>query len=247
MIQLQDIRKSFGGQTVLKSVSVAIPEGQVTALIGPSGSGKSTLLRCVNLLETPDEGALTIGTETMRFQAGHHPDRSAVQRIRQQTGMVFQNFQLFPHQTAIQNIMEGLLTVKRWPRERAHARACELLDKVGLLDKADAWPASLSGGQQQRIAIARALAPEPRVLLCDEPTSALDPGLAAEVVAVLGDLAQEGMTMLMATHDLRLAAQIARQTVFLEDGAIVESGPSQDLFQRPQDPRTQRFVVTLQG
>ncbi|WP_323018130.1 amino acid ABC transporter ATP-binding protein [Castellaniella sp.] len=247
MIQLQDIRKSFGGHDVLKAVSVAIPEGQVTALIGPSGSGKSTLLRCVNLLETPDEGALTIGTETIRFQAGRHPDRPTVQRIRQQTGMVFQNFQLFPHQTAIQNIMEGLVTVKRWPRERAQARACELLDKVGLRDKADAWPASLSGGQQQRIAIARALAPEPRVLLCDEPTSALDPGLAAEVVAVLGDLAQEGMTMLMATHDLRLAAQIARQTVFLEDGVIVESGPSQALFQHPQDPRTQRFVVTLQG
>ena len=247
MIQLQDIRKSFGGHDVLKAVSVAIPEGQVTALIGPSGSGKSTLLRCVNLLETPDEGALTIGTETIRFQAGRHPDRPTVQRIRQQTGMVFQNFQLFPHQTAIQNIMEGLVTVKRWPRERAHARACELLDKVGLRDKADAWPASLSGGQQQRIAIARALAPEPRVLLCDEPTSALDPGLAAEVVAVLGDLAQEGMTMLMATHDLRLAAQIARQTVFLEDGVIVESGPSHALFQHPQDPRTQRFVVTLQG
>ncbi|MGB6241720.1 MAG: amino acid ABC transporter ATP-binding protein [Castellaniella sp.] len=247
MIQLQDIRKSFGGHEVLKTVSVAIPEGQVTALIGPSGSGKSTLLRCVNLLETPDSGTLSIGTETIQFQTGHHPNRAAVQRIRQQTGMVFQNFQLFPHQTAIQNVMEGLITVKRWARDRAQARACELLDKVGLRDKADAWPASLSGGQQQRIAIARALAPEPRVLLCDEPTSALDPGLAAEVVAVLGDLAQEGMTMLMATHDLRLAAQIASQTVFLEDGSIVESGPSQDLFQHPKDPRTQRFVITLQG
>jgi len=144
-------------------------------------------------------------------------------------------------------VMEGLITVKRWSRDRAYARACELLTKVGLRDKADAWPASLSGGQQQRVAIARALAPEPRVLLCDEPTSALDPGLAAEVVAVLGALAHEGMTMLMATHDLRLAAQIARQTVFLEDGAVVESGPSQDLFQHPKDPRTQRFVVTLQG
>ncbi|WP_298018935.1 amino acid ABC transporter ATP-binding protein [uncultured Castellaniella sp.] len=247
MIQLQGIRKSFGGHEVLKTVSVAIPEGQVTALIGPSGSGKSTLLRCVNLLETPDEGALAIGAETIRFQPGQHPDRPAVQRIRQQTGMVFQNFQLFPHQTAIQNVMEGLITVKRWSRDRAYARACELLTKVGLRDKADAWPASLSGGQQQRVAIARALAPEPRVLLCDEPTSALDPGLAAEVVAVLGALAHEGMTMLMATHDLRLAAQIARQTVFLEDGAVVESGPSQDLFQHPKDPRTQRFVVTLQG
>ncbi|MER1940293.1 amino acid ABC transporter ATP-binding protein [Castellaniella sp. FW104-16D08] len=247
MIQMQGIRKSFGGHKVLKGVSVTIDEGQVTALIGPSGSGKSTLLRCVNLLETPDEGTVTIGTESIEFQAGRHPNRPAVQRIRQQTGMVFQNFQLFPHQTAIQNVMEGLITVKHWPREKAYTRACELLNKVGLRDKADAWPASLSGGQQQRVAIARALAPEPRVLLCDEPTSALDPSLAAEVVAVLGDLAEEGMTMLMATHDLRLAAQIARQTMFLEDGTIVESGPSRELFKHPQDPRTQRFVITLQG
>lgn len=247
MIRLQDIRKHFGSHEVLKSVSVIIPEGQVTALIGPSGSGKSTLLRCVNLLETPDAGELSIGTETIRFQPGHHPARQAVQRIRQQTGMVFQNFQLFPHQTAVQNVMEGLVTVRRWPRDRAHARACELLDKVGLRDKADAWPASLSGGQQQRVAIARALAPEPRVLLCDEPTSALDPGLAAEVVSVLSNLAAEGMTMLMATHDLRLASQVARETVFLEDGTIVESGPSQALFQNPRDARTRRFVATLTG
>jgi len=245
MIQLSGIRKSFGGHEVLKSVSVTIPEGQVTALIGPSGSGKSTLLRCVNLLETPDAGTLSIGSETLDFQPGRHPERQAVQRIRQQTGMVFQNFQLFPHQTAVQNVMEGLVTVKRWSRERAHARACELLVKVGLREKADAWPSSLSGGQQQRVAIARALAPEPRVLLCDEPTSALDPGLAAEVVAVLANLASEGMTMLMATHDLRLASQIARQTVFLEDGALVESGPSQSLFQNPRDERTRRFVATL--
>lgn len=245
MIRLQDIQKSFDQHHVLKQVSVEIKEGQVTALIGPSGSGKSTLLRCVNLLETPDEGLLSIGTESLRFQTDRRPDRHAVQRIRQQTGMVFQNFQLFPHQTAIQNVMEGLLTVKRWPRERAYARACELLDKVGLRDKADAWPSSLSGGQQQRVAIARALAPEPQVLLCDEPTSALDPGLASEVVAVLADLADEGMTMLMATHDLRLAAQIASQTVFLENGVVVESGESGALFQSPQDPRTQHFVATL--
>ncbi len=247
MIRLEGICKAFGAQEVLRSINVTIPEGQVTALIGPSGSGKSTLLRCVNLLEIPDSGTLSLGQETLHFVPGDRPARQAVQRIRQQTGMVFQNFQLFPHQTAVQNIMEGLITVKRWSRERAHARACELLRKVGLSDKADAWPASLSGGQQQRVAIARALAPEPVVLLCDEPTSALDPGLAAEVVAVLSDLATEGMTMLMATHDLRLAAQIARQTVFLEDGEIIESGPSQALFQHPQDPRTRRFVVTLTG
>ncbi len=247
MIELHGIRKSFAGHEVLHGVDVLVPEGQVTALIGPSGSGKSTLLRCVNLLDVPDAGRLTLGDAALAFQPGRHPARPAVQRIRQQTGMVFQNFQLFPHQTAVQNVMEGLVTVKGWSRERAHARALGLLDKVGLREKADAWPSSLSGGQQQRVAIARALAPEPRVLLCDEPTSALDPGLAAEVVAVLDDLAAEGMTMLMATHDLRLAAQIARQTVFLQDGLVVESGPSADLFRNPQDPRTQRFVATLRA
>lgn len=245
MIALQDIRKTFAGHEVLHAVSVRIEPRQVTALIGPSGSGKSTLLRCVNLLEIPDSGSLTLGAETIRFTPGARPGHDAVQRIRLQTGMVFQNFQLFAHQSAVQNVMEGLVTVKRWDRERARARALELLDKVGLGDKADAWPANLSGGQQQRVAIARALAPEPAVLLCDEPTSALDPGLAAEVVAVLGDLAREGMTMLMATHDLRLAAQVASHTVFLQDGAVVEAGRSQAIFEQARDPRTRAFVRTL--
>ena len=245
MIALQGICKSFAGHQVLRSVGVDIAQGQVTALIGPSGSGKSTLLRCVNLLEMPDAGSLTIGSETVRFSPGVRLGRAAVQGIRQQTGMVFQNFQLFAHQTAVQNVMEGLLTVKRWDKARAHDRALQLLDKVGLRAKADAWPASLSGGQQQRVAIARALAPEPAVLLADEPTSALDPGLAAEVVAVLSELAREGMTMLMATHDLRLAAQVASHTVFLLDGAVVEAGASKAVFEQAQDPRTRDFVKTL--
>ena len=230
---------------MLRAVSVDIAPGQVTALIGPSGSGKSTLLRCVNLLEQPDAGSLTIGAQTVRFSPGVRLPHAAVQGFRQQTGMVFQNFQLFAHQTALQNVMEGLLTVKRWEPARARDRALQLLDKVGLRAKADAWPASLSGGQQQRVAIARALAPEPAVLLCDEPTSALDPGLAAEVVAVLSELAREGMTMLMATHDLRLAAQVASHTVFLLDGAVVEAGPSKAIFEAAQDPRTRQFVTTL--
>ena len=245
MIALQGICKSFAGHQVLRSVGVDIAQGQVTALIGPSGSGKSTLLRCVNLLEMPDSGRLMVGAETLQLKPGQRPGQAAVQRIRRQTGMVFQNFQLFPHQSVVQNVMEGLVTVKRWQRARAHQRACELLDKVGLRDKADVWPASLSGGQQQRVAIARALAPEPAVLLCDEPTSALDPGLAAEVVAVLATLAAEGMTMLMATHDLRLAAQVATRTVFLQDGVVVEAGPSAQIFGDAQDPRTRQFVSML--
>ena len=245
MIALHDIRKTFAGHEVLRAVSVEIAAQQVTALIGPSGSGKSTLLRCVNLLEVPDAGRLTLGAHSIDFAPGRRLSHEAVQRIRLQTGMVFQSFQLFAHQSALQNVMEGLVTVKRWERERARARALALLDKVGLKDKADAWPANLSGGQQQRVAIARALALEPAVLLCGEPTSALDPGLAAEVVAVLGELAREGMTMLMATHDLRLAAQVASHTVFLQDGAVVEAGPSQAIFEDAQDARTREFVKTL--
>lgn len=244
MIRLQDISKHFGALHVLRSVSVDIPEGSVTALIGPSGSGKSTLLRCVNLLEIPESGTLSLGEETMVFH-GTAPPIAAILRIRRQTGMVFQNFQLFPHRTVVENVMEGLVTVLRWPRERARTRAMELLDKVNMAEKADAWPATLSGGQQQRVAIARALAPSPRVLLCDEPTSALDPSLAGEVVQVLRMLAAEGMTMLMATHDLRLAASIAQQVIFLEDGEIVEAGTPRAVFTRPEQPRTQRFVTTL--
>jgi len=245
MIALQDIRKAFACNEVLHAVSVQIAPGQVTALIGPSGSGKSTLLRCVNLLEIPDAGRLTLGQEEIRFTPGTRPSHEAVQRVRLQTGMVFQNFPLFAHQSAVQNVMEGLVTVKHWDKARAHARALALLEKVGLKDKADAWPANLSGGQQQRVAIARALAPEPAVLLCDEPTSALDPGLAAEVVAVLSDLAREGMTMLMAPHALRLAAQVASHTVFLQDGAVVEAGDSQAIFKNARDERTRAFVKTL--
>ncbi|MDI7065799.1 ATP-binding cassette domain-containing protein, partial [Klebsiella pneumoniae] len=157
----------------------------------------------------------------------------------------FQNFQLFPHLTVRQNVMEGLLTVLKWDKERARVRADELLEKVGIAHKADAWPSTLSGGQQQRVAIARALAPSPEVLLCDEPTSALDPGLAAEVVDVLKQLATEGMTMLMATHDLRLAATIARDVVFLNNGVVVEAGPSRDIFMQPRERETERFVSTL--
>ncbi|MCG2598797.1 MAG: amino acid ABC transporter ATP-binding protein [Achromobacter sp.] len=245
MIRLEQIEKSFGGNLVLKQVDVAIAEGSVTALIGPSGSGKSTLLRCVNLLEVPDRGTLEIGPERVEFEPGEKLSRDQVQRVRMQTGMVFQNFQLFPHQTVIGNVMEGLVTVQKWPADRARARAEELLRKVNMLDKAEAWPANLSGGQQQRVAIARALAPAPRVLLCDEPTSALDPGLAAEVVDVLRQLAAEGMTMLMATHDLRLAASVSREAVFLLDGDVVESGASRDLYTRPRDPRTAAFISTL--
>ncbi|CAO3436885.1 amino acid ABC transporter ATP-binding protein [Azospirillum endophyticum] len=245
MIRLTNIEKRFGDLTVLKGVSVTVAEGRVTALIGPSGGGKSTLLRCINLLEIPTSGTVRIGEEELTFHPGGKPGWKDIQRLRGQTGMVFQNFQLFPHRTAVENVMEGLVTVQKWPAGKARDRAMALLRKVGMDHKADAWPATLSGGQQQRVAIARALAPSPRVLLCDEPTSALDPELSGEVVEVLGTLAAEGTTMVMATHDLRLASRIAHEVVFLDGGQVVEAGPSQALFTHPTRERTQRFIATL--
>jgi cystine transport system ATP-binding protein len=217
----------------------------VTALIGPSGGGKSTLLRCINLLEIPTSGTVRIGEDKIEFHPGGKVSTAAIQKLRRQTGMIFQNFQLFPHRTAIENVMEGLVVVLRWPKEKARLRALELLDKVGMREKADAWPANLSGGQQQRVAIARALAPSPRVLLCDEPTSALDPELAEEVVEVLSQLAREGTTMVMATHDLRLASSVADEVVFLDQGEVVETGPARELFDNPQRQRTKRFIASL--
>ncbi|HAU4928272.1 amino acid ABC transporter ATP-binding protein [Aeromonas hydrophila] len=243
MIRLSGIEKQFAGQRVLKGVGLAMAAGSVTALIGPSGSGKSTLLRCVNLLERPDAGQLVLGGSELDFT--RHLSRQSVLTLRQQTGMVFQNFQLFPHMTVQENVMEGLVTVLKWPKERAAARALQLLDKVGLRHKAEAVPATLSGGQQQRVAIARALAPAPKVLLCDEPTSALDPELAQEVVAVLRQLASEGTTMLIATHDLRLAAQIAQQVIFLEAGEVVEAGSARQMFTTPKRARTFEYISTL--
>ncbi|MFS2012196.1 amino acid ABC transporter ATP-binding protein [Azospirillum sp. CT11-132] len=245
MIRLTNIEKRFGDLTVLKGVSVTVEEGRVTALIGPSGGGKSTLLRCINLLEIPTSGTVQIGEEELTFHPGGKPGWKDIQRLRGQTGMVFQNFQLFPHRTAVENVMEGLITVQKWPAEKARDHAMALLRKVGMDHKADAWPATLSGGQQQRVAIARALAPSPRVLLCDEPTSALDPELSGEVVEVLGTLAAEGTTMVIATHDLRLASRIAHEVVFLDAGQVVEAGPSQALFTHPTRERTQRFIATL--
>ncbi len=245
MITLSSIEKSFDGNRVLNDINLTIEEGTVTTLIGPSGSGKSTLLRCINLLEIPQSGELTIGTERITFTPGARIKGQDIRRISRQTGMVFQNFALFPHMTALDNITEGLITVHKWDRERARRRGEELLDKVGMLHKRNALPNTLSGGQQQRIAIARALAPSPAVLLCDEPTSALDPELSGEVVAVLRQLALEGTTMIMATHDLRLAANIASQVVFLEAGEIVESGSANDLFSHAKKPRTAEFIASL--
>jgi cystine transport system ATP-binding protein len=245
MIELTHIEKRFGDNHVLRDISLTLAEGTVTGLVGPSGGGKSTLLRCVNLLEIPTSGTIRIGEASLEFSPSRKIGWPAIQRLRRQTGMVFQNFQLFPHQTAIGNVMEGLVTVLKQPEKVARARALELLDKVGMAHKADAWPSTLSGGQQQRVAIARALAPSPRVLLCDEPTSALDPELAEEVVEVLSRLAREGTTMIMATHDLRLASRVADKVIFLDGGVIVESGAPKQIFSAPERERTKKFIASL--
>ncbi len=245
MIELSHIHKNFGDLQVIDDVSLKVNEGSVTALVGPSGGGKSTLLRCINLLETPTSGSIRIGDAVVDFAPGKKVGWDAIQKLRRQTGMVFQNFQLFPHRTALENVMEGLLTVLKWPRAKAESHARELLTKVGMAHKADAWPATLSGGQQQRVAIARALAMSPRVLLCDEPTSALDPELATEVVEVLSKLAAEGTTMVIATHDLRLASRVADHAVFLEAGKVVEQGSADMIFGAPKQERTRRFVSSI--
>jgi cystine transport system ATP-binding protein len=247
MIELDGVHKRFGKLHALDGVSLGFAEGSVSALIGPSGGGKSTLLRCMNLLELPDSGRVRIGQAVIEFRPREKPPRTEVLKLRRQTGMVFQNFQLFPHRTALGNVMEGLVTVLGWPTKRARARSLELLEKVGLAQKADAWPSELSGGQQQRVAIARALAPAPRVLLCDEPTSALDPELSQEVVDVLAQLAREGTTMVMATHDLRLASRIAQTVVLIEGGRVVETGSADRIFTDPKEPRTRQFIATLLG
>jgi len=244
MIKLAGIKKNFGNLEVLKGIDLTIREGTVTVLIGPSGGGKSTLLRCMNLLELPQSGSCSIGNMSVSFAADKRPHGDDILRLRRKTGMIFQSFNLFPHRTALRNITEGLTVVLRWDESNARKRGMELLDKVGLSDKADAYPSTLSGGQQQRVAIARALAYSPEVLLCDEPTSALDPELAAEVSATLKAIAAEKVTMAIATHDFRFAASIAENVVFLEGGVIVESGEPRELFLNSRNARTAAFVAS---
>lgn len=242
MIEIVGLRKRFGTVTVLDGIDHHQSAGEVVALIGPSGCGKSTLLRCLNWLETPDAGSLRLGD--IRIEAGtpEAADRRLRQRWRRRTGMIFQQFHLFPHRTALENVMEAPIHVDRLPHPEAYALAMGLLSKVGLADRAHHLPAQLSGGQQQRVAIARALAMKPQILLCDEPTSALDPELRGEVLAVLQTLAAEGMTLLLVTHELAFARDIAHRVVFLEGGRVVESGPTRAVLDQPQHPRLQEFL-----
>ncbi|RMH41414.1 MAG: amino acid ABC transporter ATP-binding protein [Alphaproteobacteria bacterium] len=246
VIEIRDLHKAYGSLEVLKGVDLVAPRGHVVSLIGSSGSGKSTLLRCANLLEDSQSGEIIFEGEPVRWRgagANRHPaDRRQVIRIRTNLAMVFQQFNLWSHMTILQNVMEAPITVLGEDREEVEARARALLDKVGIGDKADAWPAQLSGGQQQRAAIARALAMQPRALLFDEPTSALDPELEQEVVKVIKELAEEGRTMIVVTHDMRLAADISDHVVFLHKGLVEEEGPPEALFGDPKSERLRQFL-----
>jgi len=245
LIEVRGLEKKFGLMTVLRGVDLVQSSGECVALIGPSGCGKSTLLRCLNQLEIPDAGSLRIGD--IPFPAGRPLDRPTLRRLRQAAGMVFQQFHLFPHRTAFENVLEGPLHVLRQSRSQAEKTARDLLAKVGLAARMDHRPSQLSGGQQQRVAIARALAMEPQVLLLDEPTSALDPELRDEVREVLQQLGDEGMTMVLVTHDMNLARRIADRVLFLDSGKVSESGPPSQLFEHPQTDRAREFLRRVRG
>ena len=246
MVRTTEVHKHFGALHVLRGVSLTVARGEVVAVLGPSGSGKSTLLRCLNHLETIERGHIEIAGKTLaRADAtgvARYPSESEVRRICQHTGMVFQHFNLFPHLTVLQNLIEAPVTVKKLPRAEAVALAERLLAKVGLADKRDAYPNRLSGGQKQRVAIARALAMQPEVLLFDEPTSALDPELTGEVLRTRRELAAERMTMLVVTHEMAFAREVAHRVVFMDGGQIVEDRPARDFFASPQHERARAFL-----
>ncbi|RNF88817.1 MULTISPECIES: amino acid ABC transporter ATP-binding protein [Pseudomonas] len=250
IISINNLKKSFGQLSVLKDVSLEVNKAEVVALLGPSGSGKSTLLRCLNLLTVPDGGSIQINDNTMTFTNGKHsklPKDKALAQFRANTGMVFQQFNLFPHMSVLQNVMEGPVTVKKMPKAQAEALALKLLGKVGLADRADYYPDMLSGGQKQRVAIARALAMEPTVMLFDEATSALDPELVGEVLGVMKSLASEGMTMILVTHEIAFAREVADKVVFMRDGVVVEAGPPSIVIDNPKCDATRSFLSHFYG
>ena len=246
MVKAESVCKDFGALKVLKGITLEVNRGQVLVLVGPSGSGKSTLLRCINHLESVTAGRLYVDGELVGYRERggklHEMKPSEVARQRRDVGMVFQHFNLFPHRTALENIFEAPVQVKKVKKHDAEARARDLLDQVGLADKAGAYPAQLSGGQQQRVAIARALAMEPKLMLFDEPTSALDPELVGEVLGTMKKLAQEGMTMVVVTHEMGFAREVANELVFMDGGVVVERGAPRDVLANPQHERTKAFL-----
>jgi polar amino acid transport system ATP-binding protein len=249
LVAIRSVSKNFGEFQALKGVSLDVWAGEVLCLIGASGSGKTTLLRCINQLTSVDSGGIWLDGELLGLrEAGgklHRLTAKEIARQRLKTGMVFQRFNLFPHKTALENITEGPVQVQGRQREEVRAEATELLRRVGLAAKADAYPAQLSGGQQQRVAIARALALKPMLMLFDEPTSALDPELVGEVLAVMKELARSGMTMMVVTHELGFAREVADTVVYMDQGVIVESGPAAEVLGRPREVRTQSFLSAV--
>lgn len=240
MIELKNIHKSFNDTEVIKGIDLTVDKGEVVTLIGRSGSGKTTLLRMMNALEIPTQGSVFVNGKTYTEK-----DKKSQIEVRQQSGMVFQSYNLFPHKSALENVMEGLVTVKKMQKAEAESKAMELLEKVGLVHVKDQRPHALSGGQQQRVAIARALAMNPKVMLFDEPTSALDPELVNDVLKVIKELADEGMTMVIVTHEMRFAREVSNQTVFIHEGVIAEQGAPDELFNHPKTEELKRFLNVI--
>ena len=245
MIEVADLTKHFGAVRALDGVSLSVATGEVVCLIGPSGSGKSTLLRCINFLEEPRSGVVRVNGRRVGWEGRRRASGRELARTRAEIGMVFQHFYLWPHRVALENVIEGLVTVKGLSVGAAAAKGRALLEKVGLADKMEVYPEHLSGGQRQRVAIARALAMEPRVMLFDEPTSSLDPELVGEVLRVMEQVARDGMTMLVATHEMGFARKVADRVVFLDQGKVVEIGAPDEIFGRPRHERLRRFLDTV--
>lgn len=243
-MEIRELRKSFGANTVLKGIDLTVKKGEVIAILGPSGSGKTTLLRCINFLEKSDSGTMIFDGET--YDLGHMR-RADIAAIRKKTAFVFQNYNLFANLTALGNVTLGLTSARKMDKEKARQIGMEMLDKVGLSDRADYYPIQLSGGQQQRVAIARALATNPEIIYFDEPTSALDPELIGEVLTVMRQLAEDGMTMLVVTHELSFAENVSSRVIFMENGSIVEQGPSKEFFADPKEQRTREFLKNIRS
>ncbi len=242
MIKLESLSKQFGDTVVLDNIDMAIEKGEIVVIIGPSGTGKSTLLRCINFLEQPTAGTMTVGDLTVDV---NHASRAEILSMRRRTAFVFQNYALFANKTALQNIAERLLVVDKWPKEKAYKRAREILRQIGLADKADAYPAAMSGGQQQRVGIGRAMATGAEVILFDEPTSSLDPEWVEEVLGLMKQLASERQTMMVVTHEMSFARDVADRVIFIDGGRIVEQGPPREIFYNPKDPRTKDFLKKI--
>lgn len=242
MIYLQGIKKAFNQQQVLKGIDLTIKKGEVVSILGPSGSGKTTLLRCVNFLERPDVGTVQVGEVQV---AANTAKKKEIISLRKQSAMVFQNYNLFAHKTVLENVMEGLIVAKKRKKLEAQKLSEKVLERVGLLDKIHYFPSQLSGGQQQRVGIARALALNPEVILFDEPTSALDPELVGEVLSVIKDIAQEGITMVIVTHEMNFAREVSDHVIFMDDGVIVEEGAPFEFFTNPKEERTRKFLKRI--